>query len=83
MKHCFAVSGCATDVADPVAIEEPVISVHTSGEDVVGAEGIPLADESAAAQLPSVPLADRMVCVQAHRSSQTPPLIVRDIHRVP
>ena len=34
------------------------------------------------APVDSVPLVDRMVCVQAHRSSQTAPLIVPDIHRV-
>ena len=42
----------------------------------------PLVEEAAAAHHMPDPLVDRMVCVQAHRSSQTAPLIVPDIHRV-
>ena len=47
---------------------------------------VPLEDGPLPAQAPAAPIADiiefPMVCVQAHRSSQTPPLIVPDTHRV-
>ena len=81
MRKRFVISGCATDTA-PVVAEEPALTVHSSEKDMMaGAE--PLLDEAPLAAQPSlVPLADRMVCVQAHRSSQTAPFIVPDIHRV-
>ena len=82
MKRHFVISGCATDALASVVAEEPVISVPSSGEDIVGEEECPLVEEVAAAHSMPDPLVDRMVCVQAHRSSQTAPLIVPDIHRV-
>ena len=41
MKRHFVISGCTTDALAPVVAEEPVLSVHSSGEDVVGGEGYP------------------------------------------
>ena len=81
MRKHFVISGCATDTA-PVVADEPALTVHSSDKDMVlGAEN-PLVEGPPTAQQSSVPLVDRMVCVQAHRSSQTAPFIVPDIHRV-
>ena len=82
MRHSFVVSGCARGAAAPVALDEPVISVSSSGEGVVGVERAVEEDGHMPATPVVSPLTDPMVCVQAHRSSQTPPLIVPDIHRV-
>ena len=82
MRHGFEISGRATAAAAPIAPEEPVITVSSSGEDVVNAEQVPLMDGQRPTHPSLAPFADPMVCVQAHRSSQTPPLIVPDIHRV-
>ena len=80
MKRHFVISGCATDIA-PVAEEEPALTVHSSEKDVAAEDEHPLVEE-APDDLPElIPLVERMVCVQAHRSSQTPPLIVPDIQR--
>ena len=50
MKRHFVISGRATDAAVPPWMAEgPVISVHSSGEDVVGEEECPLVEEAAAA----------------------------------
>ena len=61
------------------ADDEPVISVPSSPREVVEEEALPGKDEPIL-----IPERGReaMVCVQATRSSQTPPLIVPDIHRV-
>ena len=81
MRKHFVISGCATDIA-PVVAEEPALTVHSSEKDMIAGAEHPLEEAPLAAQPSSVPLVDRMVCVQAHRSSQTAPFIVPDIHRV-
>ena len=81
MRKHFVISGCATDTA-PVVAEEPALTVHSSEKDMMAGAEHPLEKAPLAAQPSSVPLVDRMVCVQAHRSSQTAPFIVPDIHRV-
>ena len=68
------------------ARETPVITVPSSSGDVVERAAAPGKDEPMI--LPGtgggVPGkgGEAMVCVQATRASQTPPLIVPDIHRV-
>ena len=81
MRQHFVISGCATAIA-PVVTDEPALTVHSSDKDIAVGEEHPLVEELPAAQSDPVPLVDRMVCVQAHRSSQTAPFIVPDIHRV-
>ena len=80
MRQHFVISGCATANA-PVVTDEPAITVHSSDKDIAVGDEYPSVEELPAAQCDSVPLVDRMVCVQAHRSSQTAPFIVPDIHR--
>ena len=82
MRHGFDISGCATAAAAPIAPEEPAITVPSSRRDVVDAEQVPLVDGQRPTHPSIAPFADPLVCVQTHRSSQTPPLIVPDIHRV-
>ena len=81
MRKHFVISGCAADTV-PVVADEPALTVHSSDKDMTVGDEHPLVEEPLAAQPSSVPLVDRMVCVQAHRSSQTAPFIVPDIHRV-
>ena len=80
MRQHFVISGCAT--AAPVVPEEPALTVHSSEKDVVVGEEHPLVEALPPAPCDADPSADRMVCVMAHRSSQTAPFVVPDIHRV-
>ena len=79
MRQRIVISGCATDIS--VVTDEPALTVHSSDKDIAVGDEHPAVEEPPAAQSDIVPLVDRMVCVQAHRSSQTAPLIVPDIHR--
>ena len=75
MRPGFEISGCA-EVA-PLADDEPAVTSTPS--DVVEGCAAPGMEEP---DLIPGKGGDAMVCVQATRGSQTPPLIVPDIHRV-
>ena len=75
--HNVAMSGCAEAVAP--ADDEPAITVSSSSGDVV--EGCAAPGMAEPVRIPGKG-GETMVCVQATRGSQTPPLIVPDIHRV-
>ena len=79
MRPGFEISGCAEAAAVVPAGDKPVISMPSSPEDVVEKDDARGKDEPM-----MVPGKGRgaMVCVQATRASQTPPLIVPGIHRV-
>ena len=77
MRPGFEISGCAEAVAP--ADDEPAITVSFSSGDVV--EGCIAPGKAEPALIPGKGR-DAMVCVQATRGSQTPPLIVPDVHRV-
>ena len=77
MRPGFEISGCA-EVA-PLADGEPAITVSSESGDVV--EGCAAPGKEEPDLIPGKG-GDAMVCVQATRESQTPPLIVPDIHRV-
>ena len=77
MRPGFEISGCAEATAP--AEDAPVITVPSRSGDMVEEDAAPGKEEPV-----SVPGKgdEAMVCVQASRGSQTPPLIVPDIHRV-
>ena len=77
MRPGFEISGCAE--AAPLADDEPAITVSSTPGDVVEGGAAPGKEEPVL--IPGKG-GDVMVCVQATRGSQTPPLIVPDIHRV-
>ena len=61
------------------AKDKPIITVPSSSGDVVKGDAAPGKEEPVIAPGKG---GEAMVCVQATRGSQTPPLIVPDIHRV-
>ena len=77
MRPGFEISGCAEAAAS--AEDIPVVTVPSSSGDVVEGDAAPGKEE-----LLVVPGkgGEAMVCVQATRGCQTPPLIVPDVHRV-
>ena len=80
MRPGFEISGCAEAAVVAPADDVPVISVPSSPRATWSIEdAAPGKDEPMI-----IPGKGReaMVCVQATRASQTPPLIVPDIHRV-
>ena len=79
MRPGFEISGCAE--AAPVASAEgkPGIAVPLSPGDVVERDAVPGKEEPMVVPGKGD---ETMVCVQATRASQTPPLIVPDVHRV-
>ena len=79
MRPGFVISGCAEPALVASADDEPVISVPSSPREVVEEEALPGKDKP---NLIPGKGQEAMVCVQATRSSQTPPLIVPDVHRV-
>ena len=70
-QYAFAHVPCTATA--PVVTDEPAITVHSSDKDIAVGDEYPSVEELPAAQCDSVPLVDRMVCVQAHRSSHTAP----------
>ena len=79
MRPGFEISGCAEAAAAAPADDVPVITVPSSPGDVVERDAAPGKDEPIVVPGKG---GEAMVCVQATRASQTPPLIVPDIHRV-
>ena len=77
MRPGFEISGCA-EVA-PLADDEPAITVPSEPGEVVEGGVAPGKEEPSL--IPGKG-GEAMVCVQATRGCQTPPLIVPDIHRV-
>ena len=79
MRPGFEISGFAEAAPVASAGDIPVVTVPSSPGDVVEGDATPGKEEPVAVPGKG---GEAMVCVQASRASQTPPLIVPDIHRV-